>query len=205
MGLLAHMWERVRIYVRKMGGVILVASIVLWILGAFPRHQEAEAWATQIARLSARGAPPAEIAALEEEQASLAVQYSLVGRIGRGLEPLLRPLGFDWRMGVGLLSGFVAKEVVVSTMGVLYQVGSEGGERGQALRKALAERGGLTPLVAFAFMVFVLLYTPCVATIAAVRRELGTRWMWFDVAYQLILAYIAAFLIYQVGRLLGWG
>ncbi len=202
-GLLTHMWARSRHYLRKMGGVILVASIVLWVLGAFPRHPQAGRIAARAERIDPATATPAQIAAVQAEQSEV-LEYSIIGRMGRAIEPVLTPLGFDWRMGVSLVSGFVAKEVVVSTLGVLYQAGEQIGGASTGLRQALADpRSGFSPLVALAFMVFVLLYTPCVAAILTLRRELGTRWMWFDIGYQLLLAWTAALLVTQGGRLLG--
>jgi ferrous iron transport protein B len=128
-------------------------------------------------------------------------EKSLLGRLGKVMAPVLRPLGFDWRAGVALLAGFVAKEIVVSTFGVLYQVG---GEEGEGLRAAI--RDAMTPLVGYAFMIFVLVYTPCLATVAAIRRETGSwGWTGFSVGYGLALAWILAFVIYQGGMLLGLG
>lgn len=181
-GMFMHMWERSRVYLKKMGGVILVASAVLWVLGTYPTHPSPAV---------------SDTAALE---------YTVIGRVGHAIEPVIEPLGFDWRMGVSLLTGFIAKEVVVSSMGVLYQVGEEGPAGPGALTKALqSPESGVTPLSAFAFMVFVLLYVPCVVAVATLRRELGGRWMVFDVVYQVSLAWIAAFIVFQGGRLLGLG
>jgi ferrous iron transport protein B len=175
-GLFLHAWQRTRLYLRKMGGVILIASVVLWALSVFP-------------------GPPVDAA-------RPAIEYSVMGRLGHWMAPLLAPLGFPWQLGVTLLSGFVAKEVVVSSLAVLYQTG--GAHPGLA---GLLAGGatGLAPLGALAFMVFVLLYTPCVMTVLAIRREFGARWMWFEVGYQLALAWISAFAVYRGGRWLGLG
>jgi ferrous iron transport protein B len=129
-------------------------------------------------------------------------QNSYMGRLGRLVEPVFAPLGIDWRGGVSLLSGFVAKEIVVSTLGVLHATG-EIAEEG-ALEKALAA-SGMTPLAALSMMVFVLLYLPCLATTSAIRRETGsTGWMFFSIGYSTSLAWVMAFLVYQGGRLLGF-
>ena len=201
-GLFAHMWGRVWVYIKKMGTLILIASGILWILGSYPQLPDARVHTARIAQLAAEGADAAQLERLERELAVAEVEYAIIGRLGRIVEPVIRPLGFDWRMGISLLTGFVAKEVVVSTMGVLYHAEDEE----HALRAALANpRSGITPLTAVGFMVFVLLYTPCIAAVAAVRREIGARWMWFDVAYQLALAWGMAFIVYQGGRLLGLG
>ncbi len=205
-GLLAHTWVRSRHYLRKMAGVILIASVVLWVLGNFPSSPVAADLEARAARLSADGGAASDVRALRQQAAAASIEQSAIGRAGRVIEPVLRPLGFDWRMGVSLVSGFVAKEVVVSTMGVLYHVGASGEEGVPALRAVLRDpEHGFTPLVAAAFMVFVLLYTPCVASILAMRRELGASWMWFDVGYQLVLAWGLAFAVYQGGWALGWG
>jgi ferrous iron transport protein B len=190
-GLLFHMWERSRHYIKKMGGVILIASLVLWALSVFPRPPQA------VSAPEAGAAP----------QATESIEYSIMGRTGKAIEPVLRPLGFDWQLGVPLLAGFVAKEVVVSSLAVIYQVGEEEDEALRAgLTAALRDPANrVTPLVAVAYMVFVLLYTPCIVSILTIRREIGARWMWFDVGYQLLLAWLVAFGIVQIGRLLGLG
>jgi ferrous iron transport protein B len=204
-GLAIHTWERSRIYLRKMGGVILLASIVLWFLGAFPRVPAAavpsEPEGVRAARVATAGAAgPASVGAAP------GVEGSYIGRAGRAVEPVMRPLGFNWQMSVSLITGFVAKEVVVSTLGVLYHVGSDEGVRSESLARELRDpSSGVTPLGAFAFMIFVLLYTPCVVTVAAIRKELGAGWMWFSMAYQLTLAWLVSFGVYQVGTLVGLG
>ena len=166
-----HTWEKGRQYLKKMGGIILVASIVIWFLGYYPRN---EAYAT-----------PAE----QQEN-------SYIGKIGKAIEPAIRPLGFDWQLGVGLLSGAGAKELVVSSLSVLYNNEAEVDGEGWTSRL------GITPLVGFCYMLFVLLYFPCVATIAAIREESG-RWRWalFTVVYTTLLAWIVTFVVYQVGSL----
>ncbi|RUM87777.1 MAG: ferrous iron transport protein B [Thermodesulfatator sp.] len=170
-GLFFHMWDKTRIYLRKMGGVILAASVLLWGLTAFPRVDHTP--------------PPLE--------------QSYIGQAGKLLEPLLHPLGFDWRMSVALISGFVAKEVVVSSLGVLYKAG-EGA--GKSLEEAL-RLSGLTPAAALAFMVFVLLYVPCVGTLAAIWKETGSlRYPLLNVLYQLLLAWTVAFIAYHLGLIL---
>jgi len=206
-GLVMHVWGRSRMYLRKMGGVILIASIILWVLGTFPRHPEADQMARARDQRAAQGASPTELAHLDGERALAEIEYTVIGRIGKAIAPVVAPLGFDWRMGVSLVTGFVAKEVVISTMGVLYwmsDVGDTGEEEG--LRRALQHpRSGITPLIALGFMVFVLLYTPCVAAVLTIRREFGMGWMAFDIAYQLVLAWGAAFVVVQGGRVLGLG
>ena len=207
-GLLMHTWERAKIYLKKMGGVILIASIVLWALGTFPMLPDAtvERYEDDIAALMRESGPAVEerVDEVRTELEGLRIRHSFIGRTGRVLEPAMRPLGFTWEMGVSLVTGFVAKEVVVSTLGVLYHASAE--EETETLSEALRDpSSGVTPLAAFAFMVFVLLYTPCIATVAAVRREAGAGWMYFSVVFQTGLAWLIAFGVYQGGRLLGLG
>lgn len=224
-GTLIHMWERGSIFLRKMGGVILVGSIVVWALSSFPQDAPysrdhdmekrtiQEQYATQKTTLTKSGQADEvqlldekmkqKIAELETLQKREFQEQSYLGRLGKAIAPLLRPLGFDWRAGVALLAGFVAKEIVVSTFGVLYQV-EHGEEESESLRAAIQET--MTPLTGYAFMIFVLIYTPCLATVAAIRRETGSwGWMTFSVGYSVILAWVLAFMIYRGGMLLGLG
>jgi ferrous iron transport protein B len=223
--LMIHMWDRAKMFLRKMGGVILAGSIVIWVLSTFPRQetvgvdaaaQGAEIQKTYAAEMAAANVPgeipqglQAEMEASlrrdairqnerRQEKARLAGTY--MGRLGKWIAPLFAPLGIDWRGGVALLTGFVAKEVVVSTMGVLYAVSDEEGT--EALQAAL-RASGMQPLTALSMMVFVLLYLPCVATTAAIRRETGSlKWMFFSLTYTTTVAWLAAWLVFQGGRLL---
>ena len=166
-----HTWEKGAQYLRKMGGVIMVASIIIWVLGYFPR--------------------PSESMDLAQQQ-----ENSYIGRIGKAIEPIIEPLGFDWKLGIGILSGVGAKELVVSSLGVLYADDAE------ADQTTLAQRLPITPLVAYGYMVFILLYFPCVATLAAIRQEAGGRkWAAFAAAYTTVLAWIMSFAVYQIGGL----
>ena len=166
-----HTWEKGAQYLRKMGGVIMVASIIIWVLGYYPR--------------------PSESMDLAQQQ-----ENSYIGRIGKAIEPAIEPLGFDWKLGIGILSGVGAKELVVSSLGVLYADDAE------ADQTTLAQRLPITPLVAYGYMVFILLYFPCVATLAAIRQEAGGwKWAAFAAAYTTILAWIMSFTVYQIGGL----
>jgi ferrous iron transport protein B len=216
-----HMWDRSKMFLRKMGGVILVGSVVVWTLSAFPTtieygvdYEAAErriiaAYDSRIA--AADGNEKQKLAAHKADAlAELAhrkrferAEKSYMGRIGRTIAPVFEPLGIDWRASVALLTGFVAKEIVVSTLGVLYAVGEE--NEGEVLKRALKE-SGMNPLSAFAMMAFVLLYVPCLATITTIRQETGsTGWMMFSIGYSTGLAWLVAFMIYQGGRLFGLG
>jgi ferrous iron transport protein B len=198
--------------------VILAGSIVIWGLSTFPRQTEygsdftaqratlEQAYAGRIAATTgeAQAALRAELdrqirlVDRHQEEARMASTY--MGRLGHWIAPLFAPIGIDWRGGVALLTGFVAKEVVVSTMGVLYAVGDEGSS--EALQEAL-RASGMRPLTALSMMVFVLLYLPCVATTAVIRRETGSwRWMFFSLAYTTTVAWLAAWLVFQGGGLL---
>jgi len=219
--LLIHMWDRSRTFLRRMGKVILLGSIIIWALSTFPRtavvlpddeDYRPRATAPAEAAIEAPGSaatgetpapePEDEAAELRRRQKAAQTEASFLGQLGRMIEPVFAPLGIDWRGGVSLLSGFVAKEIVVSTLGVLHATGEEDEE--DALETALVE-SGMTPLSALSMMVFVLLYLPCLATTAAIRRETGsTRWMLLSIAYSTGVAWGMAFLVYQGGRLLGF-
>jgi ferrous iron transport protein B len=212
--LLIHMWDRSVIFLRKMGGVILVGSMVVWFLGAFPRHAVAPALEPAGRGQTALTPYPAELSSAgprsghEKEAAErekLRLERSYLGRLGRVIQPIFAPLGFDWQTSVAVLSGFVAKEIVVSTLGVLYAASSDGNDENEALRLAL-RASGMTPLAAYALMAFVLTYVPCLATVGAIRRETNSwKWTGFSIAYTLTLAWVVAFVIYQGGRLFGLG
>ncbi len=210
---LIHMWEKGKVYLQKMGGVVLAFSIVIWFLGAFPRHidysrdydQKIRQVVSEIKGLRGSGGATAvnssRMAALEKELKRLRnameeerLSKSYIGRIGHSIEPLIAPLGFDWKLGVSLVTGFVAKEVVVSTMGVLYQTGQEDSA---SLKKAL-KASGIDRATALAFMAFVLIYVPCLVTVVTIWRETGSvGWTIFSVSYLMVLAWVVAFIIRQ--------
>jgi len=127
-------------------------------------------------------------------------ENSYIGRIGKIAEPVMKPLGFDWKMSVSIITGIAAKEVVVSTLGVLYQSDSDADEHSESLKTALQKHANLTPLAALSFLVFVLIYFPCIAVIAAVKKETGHwKWAFFVMGYTTFLAWVLSFLVYQVG------
>jgi len=219
---LIHMWDRSKMFLKKMGGIILIGSVVVWALSAFPRNiQYSVDYAAEIAgvnvlyetkiKVDAKVDDRSCMQSIEEErdaairkiklaQDAEKMEKSFMGRIGKKLAPLFTPLGIDWRGGVALLTGFVAKEIVVSTMGILYAVEEE---EADAFQKAIIS-SGMTPLSALSMMIFVLLYLPCFATIAAIKRETGSlKWMFFSIAYTTSLAWVVAFSVYQGGRLIG--
>lgn len=218
--LLIHMWDRGRMFLRKMGGIILAGSIVIWALSSFPRHIEystdyeaAVNDTRQSCEMKIQQADKPEavnlikerdrlIADLDRKKEAERAGKTYIGRIGKFIEPVFAPVGIDWRGSVALLTGFVAKEIVVSTMGVLYA--AEGKSESEALRHALRD-SGMTPLSALSMMVFVLLYIPCLATASMITRETGSiKWTIFNIFYTTSVAWIAAFIVYQGGRLLGF-
>ena len=220
-GLLIHMWDRSKIFLKKIGGVILIGSVIVWFLSAFPRQvQSSRDYEAEIAQIRARYGASTDaaqgnvreklvskrdeaISALETLQAREKVERSYIGRMGKILAPLFAPIGMDWRGSVAVCTGFVAKEIVVSTMGVLYAVGGDEDEKSEALKLAL-KRSNMTPLSAYAMMAFVLIYVPCLATVAVIRRETNSwKWTLFSITYSTTLAWLVAFVIYQGGRVIG--
>ena len=176
---LKHMWEKAAQYLKKMGGVILIASIIVWALGYFPQYEPA---------------PGTEYS--EQELSSLQQENSYIGRLGHFIEPVIRPLGFDWKMGVSIFTGVAAKEIVVSTMGVLYHSDAEDEENtGNLATKIQQSQPPIDRGTAYAFMAFVLLYFPCIATAVAIRKESSRKWMLFSIGYSLVLAWVVAWVI----------
>lgn len=178
--ILRHTWEKGKQYLKKMGGIILVASIIVWALGYFPHNDNLN---------------------MQEQQ-----EQSYIGKMGKIIEPVFKPQGFDWKLSVGLVSGVGAKEIVASTMGVLYsgdESVADDSESSSAKYHYLYEKmsaDGITPLIAFCYLLFVLLYFPCLATIVAVKNETGSwKWAIFTAAYTTATAWILSALVYQIG------
>jgi len=186
-----HTWEKGKEYLKKMGGIILVASIIVWALGYFPHNDDM---------------PHAQ----QQEQ-------SYIGRMGKAIEPVFSPQGFNWKLDVSLLAGVGAKEIVASSIGVLYSGDdeiddddddfsedtefSDDSEKYTRLRQAML-RDGISPLAAYAYLIFILLYFPCVATIVAIKNETGSwHWALFAAGYTTAVAWIISALVYQIGSL----
>lgn len=170
--IMRHTWEKGAQYLKKMGGIIMIASIIIWFLGYYPQHDAYESVAEQ-------------------------QKNSYIGQIGKAIEPVIKPLGFDWKLGIGLISGVGAKELVVSTLGVLYT------NEGDVENVNLSNRIPITPLVALAYMLFVLIYFPCIATFAAIKQESGSwKWAIFAAGYTTGLAWLIAFTVFQIGSLI---
>jgi ferrous iron transport protein B len=205
---LIHMWHKAEHYLQKMGGVVLLFSVVLWWASNYPKAPDiVKEYDSKIEAVAAVKQLSDEerairIAGIETEKSSKLMEQSYIGRIGHIFEPLVHPFGTDWRGAVSLITGFVAKEVVVGSMGVLYSVDTEETEKSDALREKLKEQ--YTPLSAFSFMLFVLLYTPCIVAFVTIVRELNNwKWSAFSVSYQLLLALTSATVVFQIGKLLG--
>lgn len=214
--ILIHVWTRAKQYLQKMGTVILAASILVWFMSYYPRQNDARAVKDQkVEAVQASLLPEVEkqtqVDSLEHAFAIYHQEQSIIGRIGHISEPIIRPLGFDWKMGVSIVSGLMAKEVVVSTMGVIYTGSGDDGEEAvaQLSERMRTERRAdgspsFTPVVAYTFMLFVLLYFPCIATLIAIGREAG-HWRWgaFAAVYSCALAWLVCFVVYQTSLLLG--
>lgn len=227
-GAMTHMWERGALYLRKAGTIILGASLVIWFLLTFPTLSQENVQAPQKTSMEAAITPvPGSEQAVSETAGnpdrtlqepaeasvsprSLQLQNSYAGRIGRAIEPVLKTAGFDWKIGIALISGTAAKEVIISTMGIVYGVeeakdGNGSGEKPH-LREMIARDPAYNPAMALSLMMFIMIYLPCIATLAVVRKELGTwKWSAFLAVYTILLAYGLSVAIYHIGLLAGLG
>src|SRR5690606_25277283 len=188
---LRMMWSKSSMFLREAGTVILACSIAMWALLYFPR-------------------PDAPLETPQQHAEHL--EDSFGGRLGHAIEPVIEPLGFDWKIGVGIVGAFAAREVFVSTLGIVHAVGDGADEESEPLRQALQQAKkpdgskAYTPLVALSLMVFFALAMQCMSTLAVVKRESGSwRWPAFLFGYMTVLAWVVSFLVYQGGRLLGFG
>jgi ferrous iron transport protein B len=186
-GVAIRMWERAGLFLRRAGTVILALSVLLWALATFPKPSDPNATQSQ------------------------ALAQSFAGRMGHAIEPMIRPLGYDWKIGIGLIGSFAAREVFVGTMSIVYSVESKDKEDIAPLRDTMMNEKRangapmFTPLVCIGLMVFYVLAMQCISTVAIVRRETNSwRWPLFQIAYMTALAWIGAFLVYQGGKLLGF-
>lgn len=180
-----HMWEKASQYLKKISGTILIAVVIIWALGYFPINNN------------------------NRSNDTSRIENSYLAQIGKGIEPVMRPLGFDWRMSLSLIAGVPAKEIIIGTMGVLFQV-EDSGDQSQMLQDKIksAQDGSGKPLInnisALSFLVFVLLYFPCVAVLATIKRESGSwRWVGLTLLYTTIIAWVTAFMVYQIGSMFG--
>ena len=209
---LQNMFTRAGLFVKRAGTVILALSILLWGMMNFPRQSQEQisTLKTQIEQTCNCSSEEAQQKA-ETQARSEILRYSIAGRIGRTIEPVIKPLGYDWRIGIGLMSAFAAREVFVSTMSILYSVGKDADADSESLQQAMRDAKNdkgekiWSPLLGLSTMVFFLLAMQCISTVAIVRRETNS-WGWtiFMVSYMTVLAYIVTFLVYQGGKLLGF-
>lgn len=222
-----HVWFKTGLYLKKIGGIILIASIIVWVFSYFPRNvkysknydediSEANEYFENILR--SEGMNVVAYNALKQQQkdyvgklmmekSSEQQEKSIMGVLGHAIEPVMKPLGFDWRLSVGILSGVAAKEVVVSTLGILYQADNTNGDNSLVAKiqnqKNTSGKNVFDPLVAFSFMLFILTYFPCIGVVAAIKREAGGwKWAMFVVFYTSVIAWLLSFVVYQGGRLL---
>jgi ferrous iron transport protein B len=227
---LRHMWDRSKIFLRRAGTVILGITILLWFLATYPRSTDIDKdFAARRAALLATpagglnnkandqpgsvGTTKDKLAALNNEEAGLKLRHSFAGHLGHFIEPAIAPLGFDWKMGIGIISSFAAREVFLSTMSTVYNVGKyERSEAGMSsLASTLQEQRRddgtrvYSTLTAVTLMVFYVFALQCVSTVAVVRRETNSwKWPLFQWVYMGMLAWLFAFLVFQGGRLLNW-
>jgi ferrous iron transport protein B len=186
---LRHMWEKCAQYIKKIGTVILLSTVVIWFLSYYPRPNETE-------RSKVKGESFEQIA--DEATISGINENSFIAMLGHAVEPVLAPIGQNWRSGIALITSIPAKELVVSTLGVLYSSDSE-----ESITEDLRNSGDFTPRSAAAFLVFILLFFPCIATVAAIAQETGSKkWALFSILYNTAVAWIAAFIVYTIGGLL---
>jgi len=212
---LRMMWQRSSLFLKEAGGVILVCTIGLWLLLSFPADApNAEGYAAERTRAEATlsgGALELALGDIDNEESAAQLQNSYAGRLGKAIEPVIEPLGFDWKIGVGLIGAFAAREVFVSTMGLVYGLSEDVDEETATLREKIhtsrREDGSLvyTPLSGLSLLVFIALACQCMSTLAAVRRETATyRWPLFMFVYMTALAWGASLIVFQGGQLLGF-
>ncbi len=204
-GIFTHMWERGWLYLKKAGTIILGFSILMWVITTYPQKKDFDRdYDNEIATVEMdEQLTPEEqqeqIATIENAQASEALSHSVAGRIGHVLEPIIKPMGFDWRIGTAMIGAFAAKELFVAQLGIVYSVG-EADKDSESLRDKLREN--YTPLIGFAIMLFSLISMPCMATVAVTKREANSwKWALFQVAGLTIMAWLITTIVYQVGML----
>lgn len=212
-----HMWDRSRLFLRRAGTVILAINIILWFLATYPHNKQiTQEFAARRAAINQASSHQLNdtVTALDNEEAGARLRQSFAGRLGRVIEPVIAPLGFDWKMGIGIISSFAAREVFVSTMSTVYNVGkaekteSNMNSLARTLQAQKRSNGSpvYTPLIAVTLMVFYVFALQCVSTVAIVRRETNSwKWPLFQWLYMGALAWIFAFVTYRLGQLLGWG
>ncbi|HQL17521.1 MAG TPA: nucleoside recognition domain-containing protein, partial [Rectinema sp.] len=209
-GVLWHVWEKTWSYVRKAGTIILAVSVLMWVITSYPKAKGIENYEMQVRKEIIASHPELNESQIATNIEILLRQYqlehSIAGSIGKIVEPIIAPIGFNWKIGVALLPGLTAKELVVSTLGVLYGTAvNDENEADSSLRQALRDSPDWSPRVALALLIFILVMPPCFSSLAVIRAEAGDKWMAFQVAYSLALAWVLSFLTSMAGHLLGLG
>ncbi len=209
------MWEKAKQFLFRAGTIIFTLSILLWFLVSYPRHSETEAKFQTMRETAAQTysgtALELKVSEIESLHRSEQIRSSFAGKLGRWIEPVIKPLGYDWKLGIGLIASFAAREVLVSTLSIVYSVGDSGDSNTkliEKLQKEISPETGkpvYTPLTAVSIMVFFVLACQCISTVAIVKRETNSwRWPTFMVAYMTALAWLGSFAVYQIGSLLRW-
>jgi ferrous iron transport protein B len=210
------MWDKTQHYIKKIGTIILLSAVIIWALGYFPREtKKSDQLLTKIEQVNQDSfldetEKQGKITELNQQLESDLLINSYLGKFGKFIEPVMRPLGFDWKMSISLIVGLPAKEIVVSTMAVLYQSSEDENTVNlqQKLKNEYHETGKrkgqkiFTTPAALAFLIFVLIYFPCIGVIATIKNESGSwKWALFTVFYTTALAWIAAFIVFNIGNL----
>jgi ferrous iron transport protein B len=186
-GILWHVWDKTASYLKKAGTVLLAASLIIWAMVTFPQPN------TTNPSINGSDSESAQV------NSSPDIEQSFAGMLGKFIEPIIKPMGFDWKIGIAAITGFTAKEAVVSTLGILYRVGDEETEESEPLREALRNDRSFTPLIAFVLMLFMLIIPPCIAALASLRAESGWKWLAFHIAYNTTVAWVICTVVYQIG------
>ena len=211
-GLAIHTWERTRQYIKKAGTIILGISIILWAMMTFPGLPDSQIQTFELERQAAKAQSSADAQGLKEiliaidaKEAESALRYSVAGRVGTALETVSRFAGFDWRTNIALVGGFAAKEVVVSTLGTAYSLGEVDPEEIGSLSEKLAGSPNWSPLTALSLILFTIFYAPCFVSVVCIVKEAGS-WKWgaFSMLFNTALAFFLAFLVYQIGTVMGF-
>ncbi|HNZ93194.1 MAG TPA: ferrous iron transport protein B [Rectinema sp.] len=209
-GVLWHVWEKTWSYVRKAGTIILAVSVLMWVITSYPKAKGIDDYALQVRQEIATAHPDFDESLIAANVEILLRQYqlerSIAGNIGKIIEPVIAPIGFNWKIGIALLPGLTAKELVVSTLGVLYGTTvNDETEANSSLRQALRNSPDWSPRIALALLIFILVMPPCFSSLAVIRTEAGDKWLAFQVVYSLVLAWVLSFLASMAGHLLGLG
>ncbi|GHT94147.1 ferrous iron transport protein B [Spirochaetia bacterium] len=209
-GILWHVWEKTWQYVKKAGTIILASAILIWAITSFPAYEPTGAEqetlaATYLAEHPGTPADEAVDAWVETVLTETALEHSYAGRLGKFIVPVFKPMGFDWKLAAASVTGFAAKEVIVSTLGILYRVGTEETEESEGLRDAIRQDPNMNPLSAFVFMLFTLIIPPCFAALATIRAEIGAKWLCFEVVFLLLLGWTVCTIVFQIGAIGGLG